>query len=266
MQTRLGERIARHLAQVIDSTPVDTRPFSHQVLMQPWPEDIYPTLLSALPTSDYYRPLHHSDARLPDGSSARLQFPLIDANISRLPPAQRELWREVTRALQSAEVIEAYRSRFAADLERVRGVPATSIRLRPYTTLFRDIGGYRISIHPDSPRKAITTQFYLPADDTQRHLGTRFHARNEGGEYTLERAMEFAPNSGYAFAVTPDSHHSVATLQPGDRPRNSLMIIINYDRGIVIESVKSAQKRLRALADRLRGREAAEAGEGRYEH
>jgi hypothetical protein len=265
MQTSTSERLAAHLRAVIEQTAVDANPFSHQVLSGPWPEDLYPRLLAALPTSDYYRPLHHSDARLPDGTSARLQFPLIDANIDRLPPPQRDLWREVIRALHSPAVIEAYRARFAPDLERLRGVPAGSIRLRPYTTLFRDIGGYRISIHPDSPRKAITTQFYLPADDSQRHLGTRFHSRAVDGSYSLERAMVFAPNTGYAFAVTPDSHHSVATLEPGDRPRDSLMIIINYDRGVLVEGVKSAQKQVRAWVDRHRGNRTAEAGEGRYE-
>lgn len=266
MQENVSERIAQHLARVVESTTVDLEPFSHQVLQQPWPSEIYAELVAALPSSDYYRPLHHSDARLPDGSSARLQFPLIPANIARLPFAQRTLWNAVARALQSSPVIEAYRNRFAPDLERVRGVSASRIRLRPYTTLFRDVGGYRISIHPDSPRKAITTQFYLPGDDSQRHLGTRFHSRDETGQFTLARTMVFAPNSGYAFAVTPHSHHSVATLQPGDRPRDSLMVIINYDRGPVVEAVKSAQKQLRALVDRLRGRAGIEAGEGRYGH
>jgi len=266
MASALSERVAGHLARVVEGTAVEREPFAHCVLENPWPVDLYDELVAALPGSEYYRPLHHSDARLPDGTSARLQFPLIEVNIDRLPPARRSLWKDVARAVMSAPVIEAYRERFAADLERVRGLPAQSIRLRPYATLFRDVGGYRISIHPDSPRKAITTQFYLPADRAQLHLGTRFHSRTPEGGFELARTMAFAPNTGYAFAVTPDSHHSVATLQPGDRPRNSLMIIINYDRGPVIEAVKSAQKRVRALVDRIRGLARPEAGEGRYEH
>jgi hypothetical protein len=42
-------------------------------------------------------------------------------------------------------------------------------------------------------------------------------------------------------------------------------VIISYDRGPLIEGVKSAQKKLRAWYDRLRGVDAAEAGEGKYE-
>jgi hypothetical protein len=261
----LAERIANHFVDVIGRTPVSDTPFEHMVLEGLWPARDYPALLGALPADAYYRELKHSDALLPDGRSARLQFPLLPENIQRLPPGPREFWMDVTRAVTSARVIEAWKRRFAPALERVSGRPASRIRLRPYATLFRDIGGYKISIHPDSPRKAITTQYYLPVDDSQVHLGTVFHTRREDGGYDVARTMRFAPNSGYAFAVSPISYHSVHPMGASDRPRNSLMVIISYDRGPLIESVKSAQKKLRAWYDRLRGVDAAEAGEGKYE-
>lgn len=261
----LAEQVARHLAGVVTATPLESAPFDHVVLREPLPPSLYEQVLARLPADRYYRPLHHADAMLPDGRSARLQFPLIAANINRLPASQREFWRAVTEGLHAPVVLEAYRRKFADTLCRMRGRPAQAIRLRPYTTLFRDVGGYRISIHPDSPRKAITTQFYLPADGTQIHLGTLFHARDADGSFRLARAMQFAPNTGYAFAVTPHSYHSVNPMGPQDRPRNSLMIIINYDRGPLVEGIKAAQKRLRAAYDALRSRRSGEEGEGRYE-
>ena len=261
----LSERITRHLVDVIGRTPVATDPFDHMVLESPFPPRDYPTVLAALPPDRYYRELKHTDAVLPDGRSARLQFPLLPANIVRLPDGLRETWTEITAAVMSPRVIEAWRQRFAPALERVTGKPAHRIRLRPYATLFRDIGGYKISIHPDSPRKAVTTQFYLPADESQLHLGTVFHTRNADGSYATAKAMRFAPNTGYAFAVSPTSYHSVNPMRDTDKPRNSLMVIIHYDRGPLVEGVKSAQKKLRAWYDRLRGVDAAEAGEGKYE-
>lgn len=265
MTDSLQDSIATHLSGVVEATTLDVAPFDHLVLSAPFPPALYAEVLAMLPASSYYRPLNHRDAMLPDGTSARLQFPLLGANIDRLPGAQRTFWRAVTEGLHAPQVLAAYRQKFAHVLTRIRQRPAEGVRLRPYTTLFRDMGGYKISIHPDSPRKAITTQFYLPADGTQAHLGTLFHARNSDGSYRLERAMQFMPNSGYAFAVTPASYHSVATMQPGDRPRNSLMIIINYDRGPLVEGFKAAQKRVRAAYDGLRGRAQGDAGEGRYE-
>ncbi|MFO0147276.1 MAG: hypothetical protein ACK54C_18545 [Betaproteobacteria bacterium] len=261
----LAAEVAAHLSRVVDATPLEHKPFDHLVLTDPLPPALYSSFLAKLPTDEFYRPLHHSDAMLPDGRSARLQFPLIASNIRRLPDSSRTFWAAVTAGLHSPVVLDAYRRKFAGVLSRVRQKPVEHVRLRPYTTLFRDLGGYKISIHPDSPRKAVTTQFYLPQDDSQQHLGTLFHAREADSSFRLARAMRFAPNSGYAFAVTPHSYHSVAAMQNGDRPRNSLMIIINYDRGSVIETIKTTQKHARAVYDSLRGRRRPEGGEGRYE-
>lgn len=261
----VSSRVAAHLAGVIERLPLHSVPFDHLVLEQPFPPDLYPSLLANLPADSYYRELKHSDALLPDGRSARLQFPLLAENIARLPALQRAFWTEVVGGLSAAAVQAAYKSRFSAVLERVRGRQLGAIRLRPYCVLFRDIGGYKISIHPDSPRKAITTQYYLPADESQTHLGTLFHVRRADGSFDAGLAMRFAPNSGYAFAVTPTSFHSVRPMGPDDRPRNSLMVIVSYDRGPLVEGVKAAQKKLRAWYDRLRGADPTEAGEGRYE-
>jgi hypothetical protein len=260
-----AKRIEQHLISVIERTPVLDAPFEHMVLENLWPAHDYPALLRALPADAYYRPLKHSDALLPDGRSARLQFPLLPENIARLPDAQRAFWLDIAGAVGSPRVLAAWQRRFAPALARVTGRPASGIRLRPYATLFRDIGGYRISMHPDSPRKAITTQYYLPADDSQLHLGTLFHTRRDDGGYDTAKRMRFAPNSGYAFAVSPTSYHSVDPMRDADKPRNSLMVIISHDRGPLVEGVKSAQKRLRAWYDRARGQAPADAGEGTYE-
>ena len=257
----LQSRITAHLAATIAATPLDTEPFDHLVLGGVFPEEFYPQLLAMLPADRWYRELRHSDAILPDGRSARLQFPLVAGNIARLPAVQRAFWSAIAAALRSAEVESAYRNKFAAALERVSGRRLAAIRLRPYATLFRDLGGYRISIHPDSPRKAMTTQFYLPVDEAQAHLGTLFHRRNTDGSFEQAKAMRFLPNSGYAFAVSPDSWHSVNPMRADDRPRDSLMIIINHDRGPLIEGLRQLRATVRGWWDRRRGEE----GEGRYE-
>lgn len=247
----LATRVADHLAATLERTPLVRAPFDHVVLDGPFPADVYDEMLRQLPADGYYRELMHSDAMLPDGRSARLQFPLLRENTARLPAAQRDFWNGITQGL--CAVTNAYRAKFAEALHAVTGKQPESIRLRPYTTLFRDLGGYRISIHPDSPRKAITTQFYLPADESQLHLGTLFHARNDDGSFRQEAAMRFAPNTGYAFAVTPSSYHSVNPMRPDDRPRNTLMVIINYDRGPLVEGFKAARAKVRGLYDRVIG-------------
>lgn len=263
----LAERITRHFVEVVGRTPVSAAPFDHMVLEGLWPARDYATLLAALPADAFYRELKHSDAMLPDGRSARLQFPLLPENIRRLPEGPREIWMAVMQAVTAPSVIEAWKTRFGPAIEKVTGKPADRIRLRPYATLFRDIGGYKISIHPDSPRKAITTQYYLPVDDSQVHLGTVFHTRRADGGYDVAKTMRFSPNSGYAFAVSPISYHSVSPMRATDKPRNSLMVIVFYDRGPLVEGFKAARASLRGWYDRIVGVRggAPEAGEGRIE-
>ncbi len=91
--------------------------------------------------------------------------------------------------------------------------------------LVRDLCGYKIRIHPDISQKAITVQFYLPPDDSQRHLGTSFYSRETGKGFTKVKQMSFLPNTGYAFAVGDNSWHGVDQVSGGDGIRNSLMII-----------------------------------------
>ena len=264
---RISQRVSEHLARTIERTPLASAPFDHLIFDRPFPRDLYADAVARLPADAFYRELKHSDARLPDGRSARLQFPLLAANVARLPQPLREFWNEFVAGLMAPAVETAYKAKFRAALEGVAGRPVASIKLRPYATLFRDLGGYKISIHPDSPHKAITTHFYLPADERQLHLGTLFHAKNGDGSYREAVAMRFAPNSGYAFVVTPASYHSVRPMRPDDRPRNSLMVIVNFDRGPLIEGFKAARARVRGLYDRIVGPRGArpEAGEGRYE-
>lgn len=91
--------------------------------------------------------------------------------------------------------------------------------------LLRDFGGYRIGIHGDSMRKAITVQLYLPPDGSQAHLGTRLHAGRTGEAAARVVSLQFLPATGYAFPVMRhESWHSVAETSEADGVRDSLMI------------------------------------------
>jgi len=95
----------------------------------------------------------------------------------------------------------------------------------PVPILLRDQPGYNISIHSDVPSKAITVQFYLPRDGSQRHLGTIFHEGDKGAKAKKTTQMAFMPASGYAFPVsTTKSWHSAAPTGEGDGERVSMMV------------------------------------------
>jgi len=243
--------VAHLLAQKIRQAPLRSQPFGHIYREDVFADSHYDEILRQLPESRFYEELRHPDALQADGKSARLCFNLYPENIRRLPPGQRGFWTKFTREMSGPEVEAALRAKFNKILEEHCHRRLEQIKLRPWPMLLRDIAGYKISIHPGAPQKAITTQYYLPVDESQKALGTVLHERLAGGSFAEVLALPFLPNTGYAFVVTSESWHSVKVLNGGP-PRNSLMVTYYYDRGWVIEGWKLLARRVRAATRRAR--------------
>jgi hypothetical protein len=239
------------LAARIEIAQLRTEPFGYIYHQNAFADSFYCEIIGNLPANRFYRELRHPDALQPDGKSARLSFDLHPENIRRLPRVQRLFWSEFARQLSSAAVQGAFMAKFKKILEEHCQKELARIRLRPWPMLLRDIAGYKISIHPDTPRKAITTQYYLPEDDSQVHLGTVFHERLAQGGFAEATTLPFRPNTGYAFAVTRESWHSVKVMNAGDRPRNTLMVTYIHDRGPLRETLEVLRRKFRAFAGGL---------------
>ncbi len=95
----------------------------------------------------------------------------------------------------------------------------------------RDYAGYSIRPHPDSETTVMTTQYYLPEDDSQSHLGTSFYIRRGPGDYETVRKAEFLPNTAYCFAVGKKSFHGVEVMPETEKPRNTLIMIYFKEEG-----------------------------------
>jgi len=222
-----GDLIAR-----LEATPLETAPFDHVYLEKLFPPAEYRRLLDHLPETRRYRELTHREAVQPDGSSARRKFYLLPEHIMWLPREQREYWRGLSRHLRSPALQEAFKSKFRVALEQRFGASIDKLRFYPVPMLLRDLGGYRIGIHGDSLRKAITVQFYLPRDASQAHLGTVFHEGRNGEAAQRTKRLAFVPASGYAFAVVRHkSWHSVPQTADSDGERNSLMLTYHVQQG-----------------------------------
>jgi hypothetical protein len=213
------------LVSRVESSPLVKEPFAHIYLEQVFTPDYYRRLLRSLPDTGSYRELRHRDAIQSDGRSARRRFYLFPEHVRLLPVEQRALWLEVSRALRSRALQEAFKRKFRASLERRFGRSIERLRFYPVPLLLRDFHGYRIGIHGDSLSKAITVQLYLPPDESQAHLGTQLHEARDGAGAQRITRLPFRPASGYAFPVVyHESWHSVARTQPADGTRNSIML------------------------------------------
>ncbi len=226
------DAVTQHLCASIDAAALAQNPCTYTYLEQPFPGELYDRILASMPARESFHELRHRDAMRADGSSTRLRLYLFPENLWRVRAAQRPVWMQLAHALMSADVQDAFKRKFRASIESRFGRDISELSFFPIPILLRDQPGYRIGIHADTGSKAITVQFYLPSDTSQRHLGTIFHAGRDGEDAARTTVMDFMPNTGYAFPVVPQSSwHSVAGTQPGDGERRSLMLIYYVQEG-----------------------------------
>jgi len=217
--------LSRCLARSVEAAPLETTPFDHVYLREIFPPAFYATLLQRLPATRRYREMRHRQAIRSDGRSARRKFYLFPEHVMLLPREQRTFWLPLARQLRSRELQDAFKQRFRSALERRFGKAVETLSFYPVPMLLRDFGGYRIGIHGDSMRKAITVQLYLPRDASQAHLGTLLHEGRTGDAAARVLPLQFLPATGYAFPVMRhESWHSVAATSEADGVRDSLMI------------------------------------------
>jgi hypothetical protein len=224
--------LSHYVAQSVDSVAQGTDPFLHLVLRDVFPQDLYASIVAALPEYDEYRPMHgRSKAKNTQGNSTRVKIDLFPEYVRHLPKAKREVWKLVGRALCSEPVKTAFVRRLAPELEKRFGPEYARTGFFPIPILTRDIPGYSIKPHTDTHWKGITVQLYLPQNDSTSHLGTIFHRRLADSRMEKVAQMQFLPNSGYAFAVGDDSWHSADPVGSEVRTRDSILLTYFVDSG-----------------------------------
>jgi hypothetical protein len=225
--------LTAYLVGSIERARASESPFYHLEFDHVFPEDVYAAMLREMPDTRDYRPLPGRDNVniLEDGSATRVKIDLFPEYIRNLPAPKRELWTVVGRALCSAAVRDAFVRRLAPPLERRFGAGYRDVGMFPIPILTRDVPRYRIAPHTDTKWKGITVQFYLPPDDSTRHIGTIFHERRADGSMPQVCKMPFLPNSGYAFAVGSDTWHSADPVGPEVKTRDSILHTYFVDSG-----------------------------------
>jgi hypothetical protein len=223
--SRSQDFIEQQLVGAVERSQLRHQPFDHVYMEQVLEADTYQTLLAALPDHRFYHDLKHRDAVRKDGSSTRLRMYLYPELLRGLPEEQKRIWLPMARALTSRRLEAAFKRKFRAALEERFGKKVERIRVYPVPILLRDQPGYRIGIHSDVAKKAVTVQFYLPRDDSQREIGTIFHEGDKGAAAERTTQMPFMPATGYAFPVAlTKSWHSAATSTEQDGERVSMMV------------------------------------------
>ena len=217
--------VEEQLVAAVEKSELRQKPFDHVYMADVLDAATYQLLLDSMPEPRFFHELKHLDALRPDGHSTRLRMYLFPELLGKLPADQRRMWSEVSSALRSPQLQQAFKAKFRTALEERFGKPVEKLGLYPIPILLRDQPGYRIGIHADKFTKAITVQYYLPKDESQRHIGTIFHEGESGEAAERTTKMQFLPHSGYAFPVSlTKSWHSAAATKESDGERVSMMV------------------------------------------
>jgi hypothetical protein len=218
--------IKEQLLSAVDLTPLDKEPYDHFYMGSVFSATNYQKLLFSLPKKDLYEQFLHPDAKVSEYESTRLRFPLVKENLDKLE--DKEFWTELTEACCSRELQAAVFKKLKGDLETRFKMPIDKIPASPSVFLFKDITGYKISPHPDSPKKAVTFQLYLPENWDNEDVGTIVYTKEKQG-FNKFKQFKFHPNTGYGFAVSRKSWHGVEPVGKPGLERNTLMIIYYLD-------------------------------------
>jgi hypothetical protein len=197
-----------------------------------FPAEFYRRLLDRFPANDRFVQLN--------GEGTRRQYNLYDERADPGSEEGRVAWSIVRRVLSSPEIALALRSKLDAGF-RIRAKGSREgwpIPMFPRPVVYADLDGYAIKPHPDTRRKVLTMQIYLPADDTQRDLGTTIYKISPMGVFawksyglTKDKTLPFLPNTGYAFVVIHPAysllksswHGREAISVPVEKPRLSIL-------------------------------------------
>jgi hypothetical protein len=235
LQRQSVTTLSNYLANSVMRARVCEHPFYHLQFDHVFPDDIYAAMLREMPSSSDYRALPGRDKVniLEDGSATRVKIDLFPEYIRNLPEPKRQVWDVVGRALCSNEVRDAFVQRLAPALERRFGPDYKEVGMFPIPILTRDIPRYQITPHTDTKWKGITVQFYLPPDDTTKHIGTIFHEMLPDGSMPRTIKMPFSPNTGYAFTVGSDTWHSADPVGSEVKTRDSILHTYFVDAGLL---------------------------------
>jgi hypothetical protein len=197
-----------------------------------FPSDFYARLLQRFPDVDRFAGLN--------GDGTRREYALYD---ERSDPGSEEsghLWSIVRRVLSSPEIASALREKLDEGfrIRAKRSGETWPVPMYPRPVLYTDLNGYAIKPHPDTRRKVLTMQIYLPSDDSQRELGTAIYKVSPMGVFAWksyglakDKTLPFLPNTGYAFVVIHPAysllrsswHGREAISVPVEKPRLSIL-------------------------------------------
>lgn len=251
LRSTIRAQVLAHMLQRLEATKTCEDPYPHFWLREVFPPNVYEQMLRRLPRDGDFAPQKAERFYKQDGTSTRLQLPVLEHHLAKLPGDDADFWLGIHDVLHSRELKQAVYRRLAPGLMYRYGVGKSAVEELPGVPaprFFRERDGYAIAPHPDTRRKIVTLQFALPADRSQLDLGTGIYVRSllpgdwlgqPSGFRGFRKVQQypFEPNSAFAFSVLNSlgkkSWHGREKLDGDCGVRNSILTIYYATQGDV---------------------------------
>jgi FkbM family methyltransferase len=186
---------ASWVANKVKEAVLHTEPFPYLVIDNFLPHELYQALINKLPAD--YDPIEKT--RGTRGYPKRFTAPIPDI----------EEWKEVTDGLLNGQFKRALEAKFGIKKKTVQDL-----------LLIRDLPGYQITPHTDTPAKVLTGLFYLTSSN-KKGAGTNIYVPKKKGfsckkgihydfeRFKIHKKVEYAPNTLLLFLRTDNSFHGV---------------------------------------------------------
>jgi hypothetical protein len=202
-----------HLIDSVNKSDYFDFPYEHFYATNVFSDKFYDQMLDEMPTDEEFSYLLHSDCMLDKEKeiSARLQCALTEESVNKMT----NIWKDVYEIFTSDKLKSVLMEKFK------KTVRLDNCKAYPY--LIRDKKHYKITPHSDIPAKIITTQMYLPRDNSHEDIGTIIYVEKKSGRFRKYKEFKFHRNTYYGFPVCYNTFHGCDIVEYDNYDRNSLM-------------------------------------------
>lgn len=239
--------VRRHFLSNLESAPIIVEPFPHISVEGMFPGEFYQELLHNFPPIELYDRLIDTGRVADSHNKARKVLFPSEGLIKALPDTAAALWHQLFMLMIDQEIGSVLFGRFSEYLkprfEAAKLNGPGELMVESEVFLVRDETEYELEPHRDIDSKLLTMLMYLPNDESNRDLGTRFYvekdrtiSRPRGYSYSLDsfdvaKSAPFLPNSLLCFPNTEHSFHGVGKIS-GERHRDLMIYDLRIARSV----------------------------------
>jgi hypothetical protein len=217
-----------HVIERLRTSQIVSDPYPHYYLKHVFPEAYYQALLRYLPDIVHYQNLFEVTTLKLDHFRFRDQRDLNDGWIDTLPNELCSFWNSFNEWFLGPVMAQAVLHTFGEPLRLRFGEEERWPEVSVEAQLIRHKPGFFLGPHSDLHTKLVVVLFYLPPDESAKHLGTSIYRPKDpnftcpdSAHYPFEdfvkvKTAPYLPNSLLAFERSDRSFHGVEPLVDHD--------------------------------------------------